>query len=466
MKSTRFVFRDLEWWITTLVFLIIVLTNIVISMTSNYFPVEEFFGIVFLPIVLYIGFYVMHLIVIPKYLKDKNVLHLVLFSVLTATVTAALSGGCAGANGVNAERFFRFYFSTIALYSGYLVTAILLQKMFLPPVFKDFQLYNSIRLFTMFLFISIFLFASQLFVNEVVLVIFLLIIPAIAFFILYNYFLLYRNKVEGNTKAYRWFLWGLITIISFVFLVISIDEKTPEILLLGTGMILILIFVIFPLSNLIFRKYEDYIGKIDDLSVRVNQSSANLSFLRSQINPHFLFNALNTLYGAALMENAEKTSDGIQKLGDMMRFMLHENQMDKIPLTREIDYLRNYLDLQMLRFKNESNLDVEIKLSDDVCEGSIAPMLLIPYVENAFKHGISTKSKSWIKINLRCLQGSVHLDVVNSIHPKKQTEDPRDESGIGLVNVKSRLAHFYPKKHNLTIVANDTEHFVHLSVQL
>ena len=166
------------------------------------------------------------------------------------------------------------------------------------------------------------------------------------------------------------------------------------------------------------------------------------------------------------MENAEKTSDGIQKLGDMMRFMLHENQMDKIPLTREIDYLRNYLDLQMLRFKNEENLEVEIKLSDDICEGSISPMLLIPFVENAFKHGISTKSKSWIKINLRCLQGSVHLDVVNSIHPKKQTEDPRDESGIGLENVKSRLAHFYPQKHNLTIVANDAEHFVHLSVQL
>ncbi|MEB2785561.1 sensor histidine kinase [Algoriphagus persicinus] len=466
MKSNRFVFRDLEWWITTLVFLIIVLTNIVISMTSNHYPVGKFFGIVFLPIVLYIGFYVMHLIVIPKFLKDKNVLHLVLYSILTAVVTAALSGGCAGVNGVNAERFFRFYLSTIALYSGYLVTAILLRKMFLPPVFKDFQLYNSIRLFMIFLFVSIFLFASRLFVNEVILVIFLAIIPAIAFFVLYNYFLLYRNRLEGNIIGYRWFLWALISIIGFIFLAISIDQNVPEILLLGIGMIMILVFVIFPLSNLIFKKYDDYVGKIDHLSVQVNQSTANLSFLRSQINPHFLFNALNTLYGAALMENAEKTSDGIQKLGDMMRFMLHENQMDKIPLTREIDYLRNYLDLQMLRFKNESNLDVEIKLSDDICEGTIAPMLLIPYVENAFKHGISTKSKSWIKINLRCLQGSVHLDVVNSIHPKKQTEDPRDESGIGLENVKSRLAHFYPQKHNLAIVSNDTEHFVHLSVQL
>ncbi|REG94508.1 sensor histidine kinase [Algoriphagus antarcticus] len=466
MKSKRYVFRDIEWWIVTFVFLIIVLTNIVVGINSYRNPMENFFGIFFMPIVIYIGFYVMHLIVIPKYLRDQNVLQLVLFSILTAILTGALSGACAAVSGNIAVQFFPFYFSTLALYSGYLVTAILLRKMFLPPVFKDFQLYNSVRLFMIFIFVSIFLVASQLFVDEVVLVIFLVIVPGIIFFILYNYFLLYRNKLEGNITTYRWFLWGIICIISIVFIILSIENNVPEIMLLGIGMILLLLFVIFPLSNLIFKKYETYIGKIDTLSSQVNQSSANLSFLRSQINPHFLFNALNTLYGAALMENAEKTSDGIQKLGDMMRFMLHENQMDKIPLTREIDYLRNYLDLQMLRFKNESNLEVEIKLSDEICEGSIAPMLLIPYVENAFKHGISTKSKSWIKINLRCLQGSVHLDVVNSIHPKKQTEDPRDESGIGLENVKSRLAHFYPQKHNLTIVANDTEHFVHLSVQL
>ncbi|WP_057936368.1 sensor histidine kinase [Algoriphagus resistens] len=464
MKSRRFVFRDIEWWLVTFIFLVIVLTNIMGGV--HYSQIERFLGKVFMPITVYIGFYVMHLVVIPKFLKDKKVGHLIILSILTAAVTAGLSGVCAAGMDVDAERFFRFYFSVLALYPGYLLTAILLQKMLLPPAFRDFHLYNGVRLFMILVFVVIFLIASQLFVNEGALIILFAIIPGVIFFVLYNYYLLYRNKLAGNTRAYRLFLWGLMSVIAMIFLIIAVDENIPEIMMLGLGMILLLIFVIFPLSNLVFKKYEDYIGKIDDLSVQVNQSSANLSFLRSQINPHFLFNALNTLYGAALMENAEKTSDGIQKLGDMMRFMLHENQMDKIPLTREVDYLRNYLDLQMLRFKNESNLDVEIKLSDEICEGSIAPMLLIPYVENAFKHGISTKSKSWIKINLRCLQGSVHLDVVNSIHPKKITQDPKDESGIGLVNVKSRLAHFYPQRHNLTIVANDNEHFVHLSLQL
>ena len=464
MKSRRFVFRDIEWWVATFVFLIIVLTNIISGF--QYHQLERFFGSVFMPIVVYIGFYVMHLVIIPKYLQDKKVVRLIIFSILTASTTAALSGVCAAGMDVDPERFFRFYFSMLALYPGYLLTAILLRKMLLPPAFKDYQLYNGVRLFMIMIFFAIFLITSQLFVNHGVLIVLFIFIPGVIFFTLYNYFLLYRNKTKGNIKAYRWFLWGLISLVALIFFIVAAEKNVPEIMLIGLGVILFLVFVIFPISNIIFRKYEDYVGKIDDLSLQVNMSSANLSFLRSQINPHFLFNALNTLYGSALMENAEKTSDGIQKLGDMMRFMLHENQLDRIPLSREITYLRNYLDLQMLRFKNEANLELSVHIAEEACEGNIAPMLLIPFVENAYKHGISTKNKSWIRINLRCLKGSVHLDVVNSIHPKKTTEDPKDESGIGLVNVQERLKVQYPDRHKLSIVANDSEYFVHLSVQL
>ncbi|MEN2282170.1 histidine kinase [Algoriphagus sp. SE2] len=466
MKSKSLVFRDIEWWSVTFVFLIIIITNILMGMGNGYHDMMRFFGKVAMPIIVYLGFYLMHLVIIPKYLRDKNVLHLILFSVLTTAIMGALSGLAASAIGNVHTQFFRFFFSVIALYPGYLLTAILIKRIFYPPAFNDFQIYNGLRLIMVFVFISIFLFISQIFVNDVVLVVILMIVPGVLLVVLYNYFLLYKNKLAGKIKPYRWYLWCLFGFIILLFIIISAENNVPEIILFGFGLIALLFFVIFPLSELVFRKYDSVIGKIDTLSVQVNQSSANLSFLRSQINPHFLFNALNTLYGTALIENAEKTSDGIQKLGDMMRFMLHENQMDKIPLSREIDYLRNYLDLQMLRFAKEDHLDVSIQIAEEYCQGDISPMLLIPFVENAFKHGISTKSKSWIKINLRCLKGSVHLDVVNSMHPKKVTEDPKDESGIGLENVKSRLAHFYPQKHNLTIVANDTEHFVHLSVQL
>jgi len=466
MKSKSLVFRDIEWWIVTFVFLIIIIVNILNGIGSHSDDMMLFFGYVFMPIIIYLGFYMVHLVIIPKYLRDKNVLHLILFSILTAVITGVFSAICAAGIGDSIHNYFRFYFSVLALYPGYLLTVLLLGKMFTPPNFKDFQLYNGIRIVTMFAFMSIFLIVSQLFVNEVVLVILLAIIPTILGLAFYNYFLLYRNKLAGNIKGYRWYLWGLITIVFIIFFILAIENNVPEIMFMGFGMIALLVFVIFPLSNLIFVKYDTFIGQIDSLSHQVNQGSANLSFLRSQINPHFLFNALNTLYGSALMENAEKTSDGIQKLGDMMRFMLHENQMDKIPLSREVDYLKNYLDLQMLRFRNEENLEVSINLNEDHCEGSIAPMLLIPFVENAFKHGISTKSKSWIKVNLRCIKGSVHLDVVNSVHPKKLTEDPRDESGIGLINVKERLEMQYANRHQLTITSNDQEHFVHFSVQI
>ena len=93
-------------------------------------------------------------------------------------------------------------------------------------------------------------------------------------------------------------------------------------------------------------------------------------------------------------------------------------------------------------------------------------MLLIPFVENAFKHGISTKNKSWIRINLRCMKGTVHLDLVNSNHPKKTAENAKDESGIGLENVRKRLEHYYPGKYSLSIIFNESEYFVHFSLQI
>ncbi|EPR65399.1 sensor histidine kinase [Cyclobacterium qasimii] len=251
---------------------------------------------------------------------------------------------------------------------------------------------------------------------------------------------------------------------AFIFIGLVEQEEVP--LLIGLGIGLLIQLVIIPVSNLAFEKYFGMVGQIKNLSHKVEVGSANLSFLKSQINPHFLFNALNTLYGTALMEKAERTADGIQKLGDMMRFMIHENQQDKIPLKREIEYVNNYLDLQMLRFENEENLSVDFKLPSTECEGHIAPMLLIPFVENAFKHGISTKNKSWIKINLRCMKGTVHLDLVNSIHPKKITDDPKDESGIGLDNVRKRLEHYYPGKYSLSTISNESEYFVHFSLQL
>lgn len=206
--------------------------------------------------------------------------------------------------------------------------------------------------------------------------------------------------------------------------------------------------------------------EIKSLKTELGKSDANLNFLKSQINPHFLFNALNTLYGTALQENAERTGEGIQRLGDMMRFMLEENIANKIFLKRDIDYLNNYIALQKLRIATTADIHIETRIEQPENQPLIAPMVLLPFVENAFKHGISLKSPSHIKITLQTKGTKLYFDVNNSIHIKSENDPERLQSGIGLKNVKQRLALLYPDKHELIIRENAKEFFVHLTIEL
>jgi LytS/YehU family sensor histidine kinase len=273
-------------------------------------------------------------------------------------------------------------------------------------------------------------------------------------------------NIIGKTKKANFYRYLLPLIIFLVFTVISVVGKQGEILMVGALCAIFILAVFNPLSQALFNKYHGFLERIDSLSNRLDQSSANLQFLRSQINPHFLFNALNTLYGTSLQENAEKTAEGIQKLGDLMRFMLHENNQDTIAVEREKEYLVNYVDLQLLRTKGQEQIEILFNRSEEVCRGDIAPMLLIPFVENAFKHGISAQKKSWVKISLRCREGEVHLDINNSIHRNSGEDPEKISSGIGLQNVRQRLNIIYPNKHELIIRENELEYFVHLSLQL
>ena len=226
------------------------------------------------------------------------------------------------------------------------------------------------------------------------------------------------------------------------------------------------LFITVPATWFLFKRHLKGNAELFVLKEELGKSTANLDFLRSQINPHFLFNALNTLYGTALQENSERTAQGIQMLGDMMRFMLHENLQQKILLSREIEYMRNFIELQTLRTSASPNISIETKIQDVVSDKFIAPMLLIPFVENAFKHGISLKHKSWIRITLHVAGDKLYFDVYNSIHAKQEQDPEKDKSGVGLLNVKQRLGHLYPGKHELMIRETAEEYFVHLTLQL
>ncbi len=227
----------------------------------------------------------------------------------------------------------------------------------------------------------------------------------------------------------------------------------------------ILLFIVTPITWVLYQQRKDKILELRGVQKELAKSQTDLQFLRSQINPHFLFNSLNTLYGTALMEKSERSAEGIQKLGDMMRFMLRENNLDFIPLSRDLEYLRNYISLQKLRTQSSSNIFIEEKIDEKDYKYSITPMLLIPFVENAFKHGISLREKSWIYIDLMCDDKGIHFEVKNSLHQQTANDPERDNTGIGIENVRQRLGLLYPDAHELNISETEKEFTVSLFIR-
>lgn len=220
-----------------------------------------------------------------------------------------------------------------------------------------------------------------------------------------------------------------------------------------------------PFSWLVYRQGNDRVLELRNAVQELTRSKADLQFLRSQINPHFLFNALNTLYGTALMDGSKRTANGIQMLGDMMRFMLEDNQQDFIPMKDEIAYLENYIALQKLRILPSDQIKVETNFELSQCDHLIVPMLLIPFVENAFKHGIDGDEKSWVIVELSCTADSIRFKVRNSLSKTLYHDPERKSSGIGLSNVRERLALFYEDRYQLNCGKVQNEYIAELTIR-
>lgn len=175
---------------------------------------------------------------------------------------------------------------------------------------------------------------------------------------------------------------------------------------------------------------------------------AELNFLKSQINPHFLFNTLNNIYSLA-RKKSDKTPDIVLKLSKLLRFVLYETQNKKITIEREIQFLNDYIDLEKIRYDSRLDLKINIKVDDFNLE--IAPLLLIPMVENAFKHGASeTTSNTFLNIDFIVNNGKLEFSVANSFD-KKQLLDSTN-IGIGLKNLKRQLEIIYP---NYDLITNN-----------
>jgi two-component system LytT family sensor kinase len=178
--------------------------------------------------------------------------------------------------------------------------------------------------------------------------------------------------------------------------------------------------------------------------------NAELNFLKAQINPHFLFNVLNMAFSSATGNGDDKTAGIIEKLASLMRYMLYESNAEKVELTKEINYINDYINLQKLRLSSDIPVNVSFGVSGNIEKTMIAPLILIPFVENAFKYGIKFDRESCIDINLEVKESKMTFLVTNSLfsgHDQVSTTN----SGIGLENVRKRLSLIYPGRHLLLI---------------
>lgn len=189
--------------------------------------------------------------------------------------------------------------------------------------------------------------------------------------------------------------------------------------------------------------------------------NTELSFLKSQVNPHFFFNTLNNIYSLAVV-GSEHTAPAVLQLSSIMRYILTETQKDKVPLQNEIDFIKNYIELQLVRVTDKVHVDFVVQGNTE--EQLIAPLLFIPFVENAFKYGISTKDKTSIEIKLKATKQTIHFEISNSI--VKAENAIHDATGIGINNVKRRLELLYNNKHTLTVKELNNTFTVNLDINL
>lgn len=179
----------------------------------------------------------------------------------------------------------------------------------------------------------------------------------------------------------------------------------------------------------------------------IQRKDAEIKVLKAQVNPHFFFNTLNTIYGTALQENAPRTAKCIEQLSGIMRYTITGSGHDLTPLSEEVNFIEDYLQLQRLRIPERENIRIETDISVDDPSVKIAPLLLLPFIENAFKYGISTEHPCKVKIQLDVKDKALHFLAENTRFPGKNKPEGL---GTGIENVRQRLDLIYPGRHQFS----------------
>ena len=227
--------------------------------------------------------------------------------------------------------------------------------------------------------------------------------------------------------------------------------NTPSFLVLTTTAGMTSMMVLF---RYWFRKQQEW------MQAEKEKVTAELQLLKAQVHPHFLFNTLNNIYSFSL-ENSPKTPGLILKLSSLLSYMLYDCKVEEVLLEKEIEVMKNYLDLETERYGNK--IEISLNIEGDIKNKCIAPLLLLPFLENAFKHGTSEQlEKPWLSMDVAVKQNTMRCKIVNS----KNDSVPVNKNGIGIQNVKKRLDFLYPGKHELKMTDEGNFFVVSLFIDL
>ncbi len=193
--------------------------------------------------------------------------------------------------------------------------------------------------------------------------------------------------------------------------------------------------------------------------------TTELSYLKAQINPHFFFNTLNNIYSLTNLD-VKKAQEALLKLSRMMRYVLYENQKDETLLSKEVSFIKDYIELMKMRLSQKVILNIQI--DDPKDDLVISPMLFLPFLENCFKHGISSQQESEIVVKLEIMGDTVFFETKNHIFPINPKSPEVEENGIGMINTQRRLILLYPDKHRLKFGKDESnqEYWVSLTINL
>ncbi|MEQ6124466.1 histidine kinase [Pseudotenacibaculum sp. MALMAid0570] len=269
------------------------------------------------------------------------------------------------------------------------------------------------------------------------------------------FFLLFLANLLLFTETNKWFFNSYIDVIFPDYYFVSYHSNTT----------LFIIFSVFLVGTTLVKLASDWfqLNKVKNELLRNEniEIQNRLTSLKSQINPHFLFNSLNVLYSLSL-EEKEETSSAILQLSHILRYVLYETADRKISLKKEVELIQKYLEFQKYRYHDSANVSFETDIQD--LEFLLYPMLLLPLIENSFKHGIKGEVKNtFINIKLTQNRGDFYFYIENNISDGTAVSDDQ-YSGLGLQNIQQNLALVYPNSHSFEITESEKSFAVSLKI--